>query len=210
MPARGSAERNVEADCSLELGAGSPALELPWQDPEGRVSYVALRDEAGLLERNLDAVPEAQSFPALRRFLLQVNSRQSAWQSAKCDAWADETNPDENLYDAPWTHNSYVDLVLAAAAAGLRPSLKAHQQWAEEMVRAFEADERIEAYAEIVVRRCYFHPDDSPDESDDGYCLTLFLIGYGATPADALDSWSQALEAAAQCLLKMRLSRTYG
>jgi hypothetical protein len=37
----------VEADDGLELGPDAPALELPWQDPEGRWKYYVLRGDAG-------------------------------------------------------------------------------------------------------------------------------------------------------------------
>ena len=60
-------------------------------------------------------------------FLLAANSPPSAWQTAKCGVWAEETEPAENLYDAGFTHSSYVDLVLAEPAAELRGNLEAHR-----------------------------------------------------------------------------------
>jgi hypothetical protein len=201
----------MEADYSVELGPAAPALELPWKDPEGRSHYVELRGEAGLTERNIDGtpdgilgVPEARRFPALRRFLADANSQRSAWQTAKCDVWADEAEAMENLYNAGFTQNSYVDLVLAEQAAALRGRLEEHQRLAKAMARMLEADESLEAFAEIVVRRCYFHQGASPEESDAGYCLTLFLIGYGASPVEAEECWGRALEFAAECLLQLQ------
>ena len=83
----------MDADSSVELGPTAPALELPWKDPEGRVQYVNLRGAAGGggdrgverdLERGVERIPEARQFPALRRFLVDVNSRRSPWQTAPC------------------------------------------------------------------------------------------------------------------------------
>ncbi len=194
----------MEADYSVELGPSAPALELPWADPEGRLHYVELRGAGGLTACNLDSIEEARRFPALRNFLAEVNSHASAWQSVKCDAWADETVPEENLYLAGFTQSSYVDLVLAEPTAALRDCLETHRKLANEMAQALEADESLESVAEIVVRRCYFHQGASLEESDAGYCLTLFLTGYGTSPEKAAVCWERTLGSAAECLLKLR------
>lgn len=198
----------MDADYSLELGPDAPALELPWTDPEGHSHYVDLHGDGALtkcnLDLSLDRIAEARRFPALRRFLADANSPPSAWQTVKCDAWADETEAAENLYGAGFTQSSYVDLVLAEPTAALRDCLEAHRQLAKEMAQRLEANESLEASAEIVVRRCYFHRGASLEESDAGYCLTLFLIGYGASPGEAAECWERALEFAAECLLKVQ------
>ncbi len=194
----------MEADYSVELGPSAAALELPWADPEGHLHYVELRGAGGLTTCNLDSIEEAQRFPALRKFLVDVNSHPSAWQSVKCDAWADETGVEENLYHAAYTQSSYVDLVLAEPTAALRDCLETHRKLANQMAQALEADESLESVAEIVVRRCYFHRELSLEESDAGYCLTLFLTGYGTSPDNAVACWERTLEFAAECLLNLR------
>ena len=202
----------MDADYSVELGPAAPALELPWTDPVGRSHYVELRGEAGFTERNIDGtpdgtpdgIPEARRFPALRRFLVDANSQPSAWQTVKCDVWSDETEPTENLYNAGFTQSCYVDLVLAQQAAAWRGSLGAYQRLAKEMAQRLEANESLEAIAEIVVRRCYFHQGTSPEASDAGYCLTLYLVGYGASPGEAAECWEHTLDFAAGCLLKLQ------
>jgi hypothetical protein len=195
----------MEADHGLELGPTAPALELPWCDPEGRLQYVDLRGGPGSIELKVELIPEARQFPALRRFLIELNSRQSAWQTAKCDVWADQAEPAENLYDAAFRQSCYVDIVLAEPAAALRGSLELHLHVAKEMARMLEANEALEAFAEIVVRRCYFHHGgERKEESDTGYCLTLFLIGYGSSEARAAECWASAMESAAVCLLSLQ------
>ena len=36
----------MEADYSIELGPAAPALEIPWNDPEGQLHYLDLRAPA--------------------------------------------------------------------------------------------------------------------------------------------------------------------
>ena len=88
----------------------------------------------------VDGIPEARQFPALRRFLIDVNSPPSPWQTAKCDVWADEAEP---------ARTSMVRLSSRAAmwtwcwpdeAAALRPSLEAHQRLARELAQMLEAN----------------------------------------------------------------------
>jgi hypothetical protein len=215
----------MEADYSIDLGPDSAALEVPWHDPEGRWHYVPLRgsprgDNAAQCDRiPLDWIPEAQRFAALRRFLEQANSPQSAWESVKCGVWAAAAAAGGNPYGAPCEHGCYVDVVLAlaspadtrpqgacagASCAELRDNLPAHEQWARQMAKMLEEDaECQQAAAEIVVRRCYFHRAGEPEESDAGYCLSLFVFGYGPDADSALTRWERALEAAASCLLRV-------
>ncbi len=170
--ASGSLEGWVEmdADYSVELGPEAPALEIPWHDPEGRLHYVELRSDSGSMDRdilndprlndvllNVARIPEARQFPALGRFLIAVNSPRAPWQTAKCDVWPDEAEAAENLYNRSFEQSCYVDIVLAEQAAALRFSLEVHERLARELAQLLEANEALEATAEIVVRRCYFH-----------------------------------------------------
>jgi hypothetical protein len=199
----------MDADYSIELSPTAPALEIPWQDPEGRLHYVNLRQEHGPMSREIACIevariPEARQFPALGRFLVELNLPPSPWQTAKCDVWLNETDAVENLYNLGFEQSCYVDIVLAGHAAALRPSLETHQRLARELVQLLETNASLEATAEIVVRRCYFHHSREADESDAGYCLTLFLSAYGASPPEAAECWERTLEFAAGCLLRLQ------
>jgi len=199
----------MDADYSIELGPTAPALEIPWQDPEGRSHYVNLRLEHGTVSREIACmdvaqIPEARQFPALARFLIAVNSPLSYWQTAKCDVWPDEADAAENLYDAGFEQSSYVDLVFARQAAAWRPSLEVHRHLARELAQLLETDEALEATADIVVRRCYFHLFGNAEESDTGYCLTFFLSAYGGSPAEAAACWARTMDFAAACVLKLQ------
>lgn len=202
----------MDADYSVELGPTAPALEIPWHDPEGQLHYVNLRDGSGTTERNVERnvernterIPEAQQFPALRRFLIDLNSPQSAWQTAKCDVWSSNTETAENLYGAGFSQCCYVDMVFAEQAAAIRGSLEVHQRLAKEIAQRLEADEALPATAEIVVRRCYFHSrkDIALEESEAGYCLTMFFTGFGESAKEAEQSWERAMELGAKCWLQ--------
>lgn len=198
----------MDADYSIELGPTAPALEIPWEDSEGLVRYVTLRQEhssAGreFAQNEVKRLPEARQFPALGRFLVELNSPPSFWQTAKCDVWANEADAVENLYSLGFEQSCYIDMVLDGQMRTLRPSLKAHHRLASEIAQLLEADRAIAATAEIVVRRCYFHLSGKADQSDEGYCLTLFLTAYGTSLPEAAECWERAMQFAADCLLKV-------
>ena len=203
----------MEADDALELGPDAPALELPWQDPEGRWNYQDLRGAAiaagpdwkSKLKRGIDRIPEARQFPPLRYFLLRVNSPPSVWETAKCGVMPEKAVPSENPYNASFAHNCYIDVVLTAEWESKRADLELHQRLAKELAAALAANESLEAYAEAVVRRCYFHTKDNPNESEAGYSLTLFLIGYGDSAAKAAENLKSAMELAGEALANLQL-----
>jgi hypothetical protein len=202
----------MEADYSIELGPEAPALELPWEDPEGRWNYLELRGAATAAEpdwqRNLqcriDCIPEARPLPALRHFLLAANSPLSAWKTAKCSVWPDAADAAENDFNAGFTLNSYIDLALADEYAGLRDDLHTHERLAAALAESLAENRTVHAIAEVVVRRCYFHDESSEDDSQAGYSLTLFLIGYGNSAVEATDSLAAALTLAVESLAKVK------
>jgi hypothetical protein len=184
----------------VELRSDCDSLEC--NDLRNALGIDALRVSA--LHMNVARIPEARQFPALARFLIAVNSQPSPWQTAKCDVWPDEAGAAENFYQAGFEQSSYVDLVLAGRAAALRPSLEVHQRLARELAQLLETNAALEATADIVVRRCYFHHSGKAEESDAGYCLTLFLSAYGSSPAEAAECWERAMDFAAECILKLK------
>jgi hypothetical protein len=200
----------MDADYSIELGADAPALELPWVDPEGHLEYIDLRREPA----GIECIPEAREFPALRALLIDVNSQHSSWQTAKCDVWAEAVDATENLYGAKFARNCYIDLVLTAQWTPQRESLELHEKLARQLAQSLERDESLEATAEIVVRRCYFHREvgakefsgtEHPmDTSDAGYCLTLYVSGFGTSVEAAVAGWERAMGLAAGCLVHLQ------
>jgi hypothetical protein len=199
----------MDADYSIELGPTAPALEIPWEDPEGRVHYIKLRQKQGSAGRvfagiEILRIPEARQFPALGRFLVEVNSPPSPWETAKCEVWMTEADAAENLYNLGFEQSCYVDMVLAEETEKLRPSLEVHQRLARELAGLLETQEAMAATADIVIRRCYFHLSGKVDESDAGYCLTLFLSAFGSSPPGAAACWERAMQFAAECLQRLQ------
>jgi hypothetical protein len=189
----------MDADYSIELGPTAPALEIPWNDPEGKLQFFDLHTNPSAIEH----IPEALQFPALREFLVKLNSDQSKWLSAKCDVWTEAVEAADNLYGAVCSQNCYIDIALAKPTEFLRRSLGTNEKLARELARQLKKHDGLEASAEIVVRRCYFHRGCELNESDEGYSLTLFLTGYGASASEAADRWETALQFTAECLFKL-------
>jgi len=195
----------MDADYSVELGPEAPSLEIPWIDPGGERQYVDLRTETEAIEHNIELVSEAHDFPALRRFLIELNSQRSVWRTAKCDVWTETDCQGGNQYEREFLQGCYVDVALAETETEPREGLEFHRRSAQQFARLMEEDDAIEASAEIVVRRCYFHivaAGATLEESDAGYCLTVFLTGYGASAEAAANQWERALELAAGCFLR--------
>jgi hypothetical protein len=200
----------MDADFSVELGPDAPALELPWTDPKGHVEYIDLRDAPNGIER----IPEARQFPALRKLLIDVNAPLTPWQTAKCDVWTETAEAADNLYGAAFMQSCYVDLVLAKQWKSLRANFELHEGMAREIARSLETKDSIAATVEIVVRRCYFHRETKPrkfretgwdmNESDAGYCLTMYVSGFGNSGEGATAAWEQAIGLAGACLLQLQ------
>ena len=113
--------------------------------------------------------------------------------------------PSENPYNAAFAHNCYIDVVLTTEFVAQRTDLELHRRLAKELAAALSANEALEAYAEAVVRRCYFHKKEDPEDSDAGYSLTLFLTGYGDSAAEAAENLKAAMELAGESLVKLQL-----
>jgi len=67
----------MEADWEVEIGGGAPVIEALWP------GFVDLRQNPLRIEE----VSEAVAFPALARFLAQVNGAGSPLWTSKCDVW---------------------------------------------------------------------------------------------------------------------------
>ncbi len=67
----------MDADFSIELGKEDPALDFPWKDPAGRLAYVDLKRQPGLISQ----VEEAVKSPELAEFLRMVNSARSGMRA---------------------------------------------------------------------------------------------------------------------------------
>jgi hypothetical protein len=178
----------MQADYSVELGREDPALELPWQSEDGRTRYYDLK-------RHLESIAqimEVADSPELKAFLLRINAPAFPLQTAKCDVWSSrEIAPEEEILGAPVKFVSYIDLVFVADAPRL--SLEQHEALAKSLCALLERAPEMAAAIELVIRRCYYHPQGNPSESSDGFSISAYVSGFGGDESEARRRWSIAL-----------------
>ncbi len=175
----------MQADFSVECGAGDECLEIPWASDDGALRYCDLKHNPELIER----LEEVQLFPELGEFLRKANTRESLFQSVKCDAWfTDEPAPEEEIFEANGKFGSYVDLVFEAIDS--RGSFETHEASVRKFVQSLKSTPEMSASVELIVRRCFFH--DRASEQD-GFYLSCYVFGYGNDETEARRNWGFAL-----------------
>jgi hypothetical protein len=178
----------MQADFSAELGREDPALELPWQSEDGASRYYDLKNHPDLVLQ----IAEAARSPELSAFLTRVNAPEFPLQSAKCDAWySQEISAEEEIFGESAKFVSYVDLVFAGDAPRL--SLENHESLARRLCELLKRAPEMASAVELVIRRCYYHPHNNPDDSTEGFCITAYVSGFGGDEAEARGRWSIAL-----------------
>ena len=182
----------MDADWSVELGAEDAALEFPWASPDGKLTYVDLSKDL----RDLSRISEAVRHPALRGLLIGINGNlmPSGWQSVKCDAWLDK---EVSQYAGPeqvqWRMASYVDVI--RREAGERFSFERHEAWVKAVAQRLRHYPAAAYSCELVVRRCYYRLEEDPEDSAVGFCVTVYVFGYGDTEEHTeCNSWKGALD----------------
>jgi hypothetical protein len=185
------------ADFSLELASEDHALEIPWSSPDGAQRYFNLKQQPELL---LDVMETADNRD-LAEFLVALNAPNSVVETAKCDTWlSDEIHPEEEIFGAAWKFGAYVDVVFSELA--LRASLPAHENLARMVATLLSSAPDLAAAADFVVRRCYSHTSADPEQSDDGYCVTVYVNGFGDQEEDAQKNWVIGLKLVQNALMQ--------
>jgi len=202
----------MQADYSLELGREDPALELPWSSADQATRYYDLkRNPESVLE-----IPEAQRSPELSAFLSRINAAGFPLQTAKCDLWySGELSVEEEIFGAAGKFVSYIDLVFSgdperptleppqAKPPSRRLNLTEHEALAKKLCALLKRAPEIAATVELVIRRCYFHLEHGAEESDDGFCITAFVTGFGDDEVEARRRWSIALTLVQNALVQV-------
>jgi hypothetical protein len=190
----------MQADYSLELGRDDHALELPWASPDGTQRYLDLKRQPELLLNVLEAADNRD----LAEFLVTLNGATTPVETAKCDTWrSDEIHPEEEIFGAPWKFGSYVDVVFTAP--GQRALLDQHQSLARNITALLQRVPDFAAAAEFIVRRCYSHSPDTLEHgaSEDGFCITIYVSGFGDHPDDARKNWVIGLKVVQNALMQL-------
>jgi hypothetical protein len=190
----------MDADFSVELGGDDPVLDFPWTDPTGRFAYFDLKRCPELLPR----VEEASRFPELAEFLRTVNSKLSAVESAKCDAWqTDELTAEEEIFGGSCKFASYVDLVFSRGED--RQPFNLHEQFAKALVELLLQTPETSSAAEVSIRRAFY---EHGMEVQEGCYFTLYVNGYGEDADRARQNWEIALRLVAHAVLQLSATQS--
>ncbi len=181
----------MEADWSVEIGAGSPTIALPW---------TGFRDLSALTAEQVAAsIPEAAGEPALATALARMNAWSSRVRTSKCDVWqlgAEELDIyefDTTKEEAQAGRASYLDVLPRDPA--VFGSFVLVETWARSFARALALVPLGSARAEVVVRAACV-------EDRRGYALTLYAFGCGRDRAAATTAWASALTQAAAATMR--------
>lgn len=188
----------MQADFSVECGADDPALEVPWTSEDGSQRFFDLKSQPELLLN----IEETYDNRELADFLVALNSAHSPFQTAKCDTWlTDELDEQDAIFGVPLKYGSYVDVIFADRAQQL--DFAANESLASQLSTMLSRIPDFASAAEFVVRRCYFHRNGNMDESEDGFCVTLYVSGYGDEDESARKNWTIGLAVVRNALLQL-------
>ena len=194
----------MQAEWSIECGAGDPVLVVPWASEESALKYIDLRTDPDAIED----VAEADDHPALLHALRAINAQRSPVFTAKCDAWPlDATELAALLFDlGDSVHDplagfaSYIDIVFRDRSVFLS---RHHQQQLMHRIERLAAPlNHPAAKLEGTLRHCFLD-FDAPQE---GFSLTLYVKAVGSTPAEAYANWAAALEDVAALLRRREMA----
>lgn len=211
----------MHVDSAVELGRDDPALEMPWASEDGSLRYCDIRNNPALI----DTLPEARYWLEMREFLIRANAADFPMQTAKSDVWSTtEISPEEEIFSASWKFASYTDLIFSDHAP--RFSLPVHQALVTKLCALLQRAPDMPASVEFVLRHCYYHvldevarsndseesreqdqekrivSDEALDDSVRGFCVTLYVSGFGNTEQEARQPWSIALKLVQHALIQ--------
>jgi hypothetical protein len=180
----------MEADWSVEIGAGLPVIDADWP------GFVDLRRDI----RGIDSIPEAAAEPALRNALVGLNGDASPVFTSKCDVWAlraDEIDPDEfgcapqDACAAGWA--SWIDII--ARDPQRFASFEAHEAWVRRTADLLRADDAPCGRSDLVVRVAVAGERE-------GFGITLYAAGCGVDTQAARAAWERVLRAAVTATMR--------
>jgi hypothetical protein len=178
----------MEADWSVALAADDPVVVVPWaaSEAEGTCRFVDLRGNLNLI----DSIAEAQASPSLRNALLLLNSPESPWWTAKCDAWASSDEPrdayemDAEPEDTAFIAGSYIDLLARDHEFG--ESFPRQEEWLRRVTGRLRTARARASRVELILRHAEV-------EGRSGFAVSWFVEGCGASTTVAEQSWANAL-----------------
>jgi hypothetical protein len=116
--------------------------------------------------------------------------------------FSEDLSEAEEIYEADYKVGSYVDLLFAEENAEARYSFFRHEDLARSLARLIPDASEVNASAEFIVRRCYYHQPGT-EETISGFYLTFYLFGYGNDEDEAQQMWASALSITAGNILQL-------
>jgi hypothetical protein len=172
----------VEADWSVEIGAGLPTIDLPWEGWIDLRGCVSVEDVS-------QALAEAREYPELGEVLLKTRDLTDA-VTAKCDVFSVEMDEARRaMLEMPGDEaqeglGSYLDFALSPA--GGFADFASCEGLVRRITSRLAALPLAAASAEIVLRAGSFFEESS-------YGLTVYAFGYGRDRAAARTAWAEIL-----------------
>jgi hypothetical protein len=196
----------MEDDWSVELAAPDPLIVVPWAacgEAGSSCRFVDLRMGSHLI----DGIEEAQGRPALRSALLLLNGVDSQLWTAKCDAWGSSPEQGDDPFDpyemdaepgkTDFGAGSYIDLL--ARDSETRGCFEAQERWLRAVTERLRAIPAKAARVELVMRRAQV-------DAVQGYGVTWYVEGCGASAQRAAQGWGHALELALAAIMDVPLT----
>ena len=180
------------SEWSAECGADDPVLVVPWSSPDGALHWIDLRDNPD----GLDAVAEADEYPALLASLRALNGTRSPVYTAKCDAWPMDGDELEGLRAdlmldgeiAQAGFVSYIDLLWRDRATFL--SRHRMEGILYRLDRLTVDLPHSLAKLECVLRPAVTDLDGAVAE---GFAATVYVKAAGVDETEAAERWDAAL-----------------
>jgi hypothetical protein len=184
------------AEWNVELGADDPQLEIPWRSEDGSLRYLDLKRQTELLLE----ISEACGNSTLAGFLEWANSRESPFETAKCDTWStNEITAEEEIFGEPHKFGSYIDLLFTS---GDFTSFPKHETFVQKLATLLRHAPDISASADFIVRRCIDRRDDRAPQH--GFYITFHLSGFGEDEPDARSHWAIAMKTVQHAIMQMQ------
>jgi len=184
------------SDWSAECSSDDPVLVVPWSDPSdlsGNRRFIDLRENP----YDLDHLPEVEQHPPLMHALRALNASRSPVFTAKCDAWALDPEPLDDLRqnldvtadDAPAGFGSYIDIVWRERS--LFASYHQMEQMMHRLMRHSSPLDHPLAMLDCVIRPALVDLT-GPQE---GFAVSLYIKALGHDSQTAEQNWASALDA---------------
>jgi hypothetical protein len=195
------------SEWSVECSADDPVLVVPWSDPSdpsGNRQFIDLREHP----YDLDHLAEAEQYPPLMHALRALNAARSPVFTAKCDAWALDTeelgalrlNLDILDDETPAGFGSYIDILWRERS--IFASFHQQEQALHRLTRHAAMLDHPYAMLDCVIRPALVDLTGAQE----GFAVSLYVKALGHDSQTAESNWTAALDAVVSLLRSKELA----